>query len=102
MCSDVADGNIREAAVVEHQGQFWLVPEWLAEADLGLMRPVRIVSIAQFRHEDLRRQQGCEADFCISEAIPMAMLQGRVPGRSPGTVIEKPPIEVRARGIDER
>lgn len=36
---------------IEHEGTFWLVPDWYPDATAGWMWPVRMVSLAMVRHE---------------------------------------------------
>jgi hypothetical protein len=38
--------EIHKADVIEHAGQFWIVPEWLDNIALGVTMPRRIISLA--------------------------------------------------------
>ena len=36
--------------VIEYDGKFWLVPDWLDNSDRTMSRPTRIVSMEKLRH----------------------------------------------------
>jgi hypothetical protein len=71
----ISDGSLHHVVfmdVIEFDGQFWLVPEWLENTSLGVMKPVRIVSLATVRHS---RSRG-NPQFVVEDPIPKAVFEG--------------------------
>jgi hypothetical protein len=59
--------------VISHEGQFWLVPEWLDSQDGKWTKPARIVPLATMPH-----QQGTGyPEFVVNDPIPKSVLFGR-------------------------
>ncbi|WP_157158778.1 hypothetical protein [Bradyrhizobium genomosp. III] len=71
----IQEGAVCQVAfmdVVEFDGQFWLVPEWFENISLGVMRPVRIISLATIRHT---RSPG-NPEFVVEDPIPKSVFDG--------------------------
>ena len=79
--------------VIEHDGKFWLVPDWLEDGTGRVMKPVRIVS---FETMDYERMAGGNPDFFIADPVPRAVVDGCAPPEVAGkyVVIEDPDIFV--------
>jgi hypothetical protein len=86
------DGSIFQSDVIEHEGSFWLVPEWLDVPGRGVTMPRRIVSMATVRYQ---RTPGAHREFVVNDPIPKAVLDGRAPSQeaSKYDVRELPEIE---------
>lgn len=86
-----ADGpELSFCDVIEHEGQFWLVPHWLTASDGSVQKPRRIIAIASFRHQ---RPGPFGAHFLINEPVPAVLLAWEEPPAMPQyVVIELPEI----------
>jgi hypothetical protein len=62
---------------LRHEGEIWLVPEWIRSADSHAAKPLRIFSLAKFLHRPLRG--GSQGDFLISGFVPKALFEKRLP-----------------------
>jgi hypothetical protein len=60
--------------VIEFEGQFWLVPEWLDNTSLEVTMPVRIISLATIRHS---RSAGYP-EFVVEDPIPKSVFDGLI------------------------
>src|SRR4051812_15118997 len=63
--------------VIEHEGDFWLVPQWLTANDGTHQRPARMISLTTIRHQ--RLDSGEPADFVLNDPLPEYLLEGEVP-----------------------
>jgi hypothetical protein len=77
--------------VIEFEGKFWLVPEWLDNASLGVSMPVRIISLEKIRHS---RSAG-HPEFVVDDPIPKSVSDGPIqPAEAHGFVVkERPAIQ---------
>jgi hypothetical protein len=65
---------LRRVGVIEHQGQFWLVPEWAIHNDHAA--PTRMIPLDKLRAKDQRHVARRQADFSIQWPIPASLLLG--------------------------
>jgi hypothetical protein len=78
---------------IEHEGQFWLVPEWIPRPAGGKPRPARLIRPAA--DPFLPAPLGHPADFRLERSIPKGVFAGRIPpqGEDEILVLEAPDIE---------
>lgn len=78
---------------IEHEGMFWLVPEWIDTPRKGWSRPARIVCLSLLPHQAL--PLGGDIRFVLSNPIPKSVLTGQIQPRLTiqYVVIERPAIE---------
>jgi len=55
--------------VVEHEGQFWLVPEWFENSVLKVRKPTRLIGIAKLRHQRSKTYP----EFVVEDPIPKSV-----------------------------
>ena len=87
----VAVGNeVHKVDTIEWQGKFWLVPLWVEAKDLGLQRPVRIISLSDLAHQ----KGGPGADFVLTDPLPKEFFDLAGPSAQEGrfVVVEKPEL----------
>ena len=94
----IVDGAIQSMDTIEHEGSFWLVPEWLDMPAQGVTMPRRIVSLATLRHE---RMSG-NPDFVVSDPVPKFVFDGAVPSQLAHMYIVKELPELRFPMPDKR
>ena len=77
--------------VIEYDGKFWLVPDWLDNSDRTMSRPTRIVSMEKLRHS---RTPGANPEFVVEDPIPKFVFDGQIPPEQAGmyVVVEYPGI----------
>jgi hypothetical protein len=78
--------------VIEHAGQFWLVPEWLENHVRRVRRPARMLPLSTVAHD---RMPGFDPEFLVTETIPKDVFDGRLSGEAAARyrVAEFPEIE---------
>lgn len=86
-------GNLFECDTIEHEGQFWLVPEWLEAPELGVKRPARMIPLARLRHQ--RMSAGWAQRFAVPDPVPRDVFEGHAPPEKAAQfgVIDQPDIE---------
>ena|SRR5450759_1746819 len=77
--------------VIEYDGKYWLVPDWLDNSDRTMSRPTRIVSMEKLRHS---QTPGANPEFVVEDPIPKFVFDGQIPPEQAGTyvVVEYPGI----------
>jgi hypothetical protein len=60
--------------VIEYEGRFWLVPEWLDNRAQKTTTPVRIISFDRVAHH---RMKGMNPEFVVEFPIPKSVFEGR-------------------------
>jgi hypothetical protein len=78
--------------VIEHDGEFWLVPEWLDNQVRRLTKPLRIVSLRTLPHQ----RGNARPEFVVNDPVPKYVFDGRIPPEEAGkyVVIEDPEIYI--------
>lgn len=86
--------NICLMDVIEYEGGFWLVPEWLDYPALKATRPLRIVAMETLVHT---RTEGRNPEFVVEYPVPKYVFDGRIPPEEAGKyiVIENPDVAFR-------
>jgi hypothetical protein len=84
---------IHHMDVIEHDGGFWLVPEWLDNPAQKLTTPLRIVSLEALGGH---RMAGESSDFLVELPVPKYVFDGRIPPEEAGkyVVVESPEIYI--------
>lgn len=62
------------ADTIEHEGAFWLVPEWLEHLAEGTIQPARMIRVSP---PDFHPADGTGFDFALGDSIPIDVLEGR-------------------------
>jgi hypothetical protein len=76
----VDENGIRRHAtidVIEYEGTFWLVPEWLDNHRQRVSKPARIVCLQGLEHQQRRR--GVTPEFVVNNPVPRWLLDGPIP-----------------------
>ena len=68
-------GTLFNCDTIEHEGQFWLVPEWLEAPELGMKRPARIIPLARLRHQEMG--SAYPQRFLLNDPMPRDVFEGR-------------------------
>jgi hypothetical protein len=91
-------GQVLKMDTIEHEGQFWLVPEWLDSQTEEWTMPARIILLDSLRHQ---KSDGEQWDFVLNDPLPKAIAYGEtqpeegseyVVVERPGIQLPKPPI----------
>jgi hypothetical protein len=87
----IIDGGIQSMDTIEHEGAFWLVPEWLDFPARGVSMPRRIVSLATLRHEKMSGNP----DFVVGDPVPRFVFDGEIPSQLKHMYIVRDLPEIR-------
>jgi|HubBroStandDraft_6_1064221.scaffolds.fasta_scaffold524342_2 hypothetical protein len=94
--SIVVEGGETESSVsvIEHDGKFWIVPQWLENKTKGWRKPERLICLSDLPHQVLR-DGSPQGQFRVTAPIPMSVLSG--PAQPEATaelrVIHRPDIQ---------
>ena len=89
----VHDG-IYTVDVIEHEGEFWLVPEWIDNRETGTSSPARIIRLNSVAHR--KNLTGRRRQFEVLFGVPKALIFGPYPseGQPQSDRVEAPDIQV--------
>lgn len=95
---DGTNGAIHQMDVIEHNGSYWLVPEWLDNIDQGITMPVRIVLLDVIPHS---KPDHPGNPFVVSGPVPKSVFEGRCPPElnNQYLVHEKPKIILKIPSV---
>lgn len=84
---------------IEHEGQLWLVPEWLDTHDQEWLRPARLILLSALPHQAMTNPEIWRCDYLLNFPISRAVFHGRRPPQASDglVVLEAPGIRVAAR-----
>ena len=71
------EGSLFECDTILHDGEYWLVPEWLESPEAGHRRPARIIAMAGLRYQDMTG--GWKQRFLLKDPMPKSVFDGRTP-----------------------
>ncbi|TXC68168.1 hypothetical protein FSZ31_10735 [Sphingorhabdus soli] len=85
----VGGNKIFKCDVVRHEGDLWLVPEWLDNTSEGWSKPARIIRLPH------PRQESGKGRYTIQRPIPKWYLDGPWPEElADKLVVHDPPIRI--------
>lgn len=90
--SDAFPGKIFLADTIEHEGVFWLVPEWTECPAEQWRRPARIICLDGLIHQATHQQH--PADFVLRHSMPKAVWDGLLPPGDKYVIVERPNIQL--------
>ena len=64
-------GTIYKMDTIEHEGQYWLVPEWSDSQSQTWTMPTRIILLDTLAHQ---KSDGKQWDFVLNDPIPKAVV----------------------------
>ena len=94
----VVDDEFLKMDVIDHEGDPWLVPEWLAANDGSHRIPVRMISLATVPHQVV--PSGEPANLVVNDPLPKSLLSGPIPEHEARRfrVLDYPDIRVPTPG----
>ena len=86
-------GSVYKMDTIEHEGQMWLVPEWIDIPGEGWSTPVRIIRLDGLAHQKSAHR---DYDYFLNNPLPKSVFDGEIPTEveSEYVVIENPNIKV--------
>ncbi len=89
---ETTQGAVHTMDTIEHEGQFWLVPEWIVSQSEGWTMPARIILLDTLDHQ---KSGGEQYDFVLNGPIPKAIVSGETEPEpdSEYVVVERPNIQ---------
>jgi hypothetical protein len=93
----IPSGNgLLKMDVIEHEGEPWLVPEWLQNIDQGRMQPAWMIRMFGIAFQET--PGGPYGDFIVNNPIPQDVLEGQTDGGQ-FVVIHRPEIWLPTGGV---
>lgn len=87
-----------ECGAIEHNGELWLVPNWVPHPDKGYTAPERMIPLARFEYQTIGHPE--ELNLLITGKVPSTLFFGPIPStmRQLFGVLERPDIRFRTGG----
>ena len=70
------DGNIIDMDTVEYEGRLWLVPDWIEYPGQGVMKPTRMIALAQLGYSEMPNFG--RVKWAITHSPPKELFEGPV------------------------
>ena len=67
------DAALYQCSAIEHEGEVWLVPNWIPSPAEGYAIPERMIPLRRFRHQMFENRSG---DLLINIPVPRAVIDG--------------------------
>ena len=67
------DAAFYQCSAIEHEGEVWLVPNWIPLPSKGYTAPERMIPLRQFRHQLFENRYG---DLLLNIELPRALIDG--------------------------
>jgi hypothetical protein len=67
------DAALYQCSAIEHEGEVWLVPNWLPSPTEGYAIPERMIPLRRFRHHIFESRSG---DLLINIPVPRVLIDG--------------------------
>jgi hypothetical protein len=88
----LSDTSMQPMVVVLYQGRRWIVPEWIESAEIGGLKPARLICLETLVHQE---HLGQPIRYLITYSVPKSVLDGSGQSamHSEYEVIEGPDID---------
>lgn len=90
----IVDGQDARCDAIEHEGRFWLVPNWLEYTQEGLSIPARAIGLRSIPHIQMKPDANVDYDLLIGVSLPKFLFDDApLPPKARGyEILEKPDI----------
>jgi hypothetical protein len=66
-------------AAMRHEGEIWLVPDWIRSPRDRSAKPLRMIPLSKFPHKKFPRTSEAFADYAIDGVVPKGLFDRRIP-----------------------
>jgi hypothetical protein len=66
-------------AAMSHEGEIWLVPDWIRSPRGRSAKPLRMIPLSKFPHKKFPRTSEAFADYAIDGVVPKGLFDRRIP-----------------------
>jgi hypothetical protein len=90
------DATMEICAAIRHEGEIWLVPDWIRSPRGRSAKPLRMIPLSKFRHKVFPQTSEAFADYGIDGLVPKALfdLQVSAPLSPAFGVLERPDVKI--------
>jgi hypothetical protein len=83
-------------AAIRHEGEIWLVPDWIRSPRGRSAKPLRMIPLSKFPHKVFPQTQEAYADYGIDGLVPKALFNSEVsaPLSPVFGVLERPDLKI--------
>jgi hypothetical protein len=84
-------------AAMSHEGEIWLVPDWIRSPRGRSAKPLRMIPLSKFPHKKFPRTSEAFADYAIDGVVPKGLFDRRIPPVLSAAfgVLERPAVRVQ-------
>jgi hypothetical protein len=84
-------------AAMRHEGEIWLVPDWIRSPRGRSAKPLRMIPLSKFPHKKFPGTSEAFADYAIDGVVPKGLFDRRIPPTLSAAfgVLERPAVSVQ-------
>jgi hypothetical protein len=84
-------------AAMRHEGEIWLVPDWIRSPRGRSAKPLRMIPLSKFPHKKFPRTSEAFADYAIDGVVPKGLFDRHIPPVLSAAfgVLERPAVRVQ-------
>jgi hypothetical protein len=84
-------------AAIRHEGEIWLVPDWIRSPRGRSAKPLRMIPLSKFPHKEFPQTSEAFADYGIDGLVPKDLFDLKIPPLLSAAfgVRERPAIRVQ-------
>ena len=89
-------GPMEICAAIRHEGEIWLVPDWIRSPRGRSAKPLRMIPLSKFPHKVFPQTREAYADYGIDGLVPKALFISEVsaPLSPVFGVLERPDLKI--------
>src|ERR1700682_4341627 len=92
------NGPMEICAAISHEGEIWLVPDWIRSPRGRSAKPLRMIPLSKFPHKVFPQTPETFADYRIDGVVPAALFSVKGVSAIQSTILgvrERPDIKVQ-------
>jgi hypothetical protein len=91
------NGPMVICAAIRHEGEIWLVPDWIRSPRGRSAKPLRMIPLSKFPHKEFPQTPEAFADYGIDGLVPKGLFDLHIPPVLSAAfgVLERPAIRVQ-------
>jgi hypothetical protein len=91
------DAALYQCNAIEHEGEVWLVPNWIPSPAEGYAIPERMIPLRRFRHQMFENRSG---DLLINIPVPRALIDGPLSPELKSSIgVRDPQLKFRSSSV---
>jgi hypothetical protein len=91
------NGPMEICAAIRHEGEIWLVPDWIRSPRGRSAKPLRMIPLSKYPHKEFPQTSEAFADYGINGLVPTALFDLHISAKLSATfgVRERPDLAIQ-------